>query len=175
MLTNIQFRMNLNVKESENTINQRIAKIAEDLKYYPAAFAKHINVPRQKVSNVLEGKFEPKADILISISKSFPKLNTRWLLTGEGNMWHSDIEKDQVSEISEKYIKQPKDNISESINNQISTIKNDDFMESELVLKLVSLLEKQQEDMRYALTIQHMLASKISNLGEGRSPKVQAG
>lgn len=171
----MQFIMNLNINDSENTINQRIAKIVEVLKYYPAAFAKHINMPRQKVSNVLEGKFEPKADILISISKSFPQLNTRWLLTGEGNMWDSDIEKDQVSEISEKYIKQPKESIREAINNQYSTIKNDDFMESELVLKLVNLLEKQQEDMRYALTIQHMLASKISNLGEGRNPKVHAG
>lgn len=160
MLTNKQFRMNLNIKDSEKTINQRIAKIAEELKYYPAAFAKQINVQRQKVSNVLEGKFEPKADILISISIAFPKLNTRWLLTGEGEMW---IERElQVSEPAKPYVKSTGPEGGSDIKNQLLTFNSTKSMDHELLTRLVSVIEKQQEDIS-------ALIHKIPTLGERKN------
>lgn len=74
----------------ETTINQRIEMIMEHLKMYPADFSRLINVPRQKISNVITGKFDPKTDFLNALCEFIPTINIHWVITGKGKMLLSD-------------------------------------------------------------------------------------
>lgn len=148
----------------KSTINQRIELLIEQKGKNVNSFSMHISMPRQTVERVLKGKYMPKYDILNAISNTFPLLNTRWLLTGDGEMWmdSTNMTHEPISEYSLK----DTPSISELIHNQLSTIKSDEPMDKELVSRLVSLIEKQQNDIHLSLEIQHNLVLTLSFLGE---------
>ena len=52
----------------------------------PAEFADQIGVQRSSVSHVLNGRNNPSASFIQKMIAGFPRLNTRWLLLGEGQM-----------------------------------------------------------------------------------------
>lgn len=54
-----------------------------------AEFADKIGVQRSSVSHVLNGRNNPGFSFIQKILDTFPQLNSRWLLTGNGNMYES--------------------------------------------------------------------------------------
>ena len=75
-------------------INERIQNIVNELfDGNKALFAKSINEPVTTISNVLsKRKTIPSSSILMSITNAVDGLNSRWLLTGEGDMMGSNNE-----------------------------------------------------------------------------------
>lgn len=68
-------------------MKDRIIKFIEDEKLNAAEFADTIGVQRSSVSHVLNGRNNPGFSFIQKILESYPNLNSRWLLTGEGSMY----------------------------------------------------------------------------------------
>ena len=67
-------------------MKDRINQFLQNEHLTPAEFADQIGVQRSSVSHVLNGRNNPSASFIQKMISAFPKLNTRWLLLGEGQM-----------------------------------------------------------------------------------------
>ena len=52
-----------------------------------------LDVQRSNISHILNGRNKPGAAFIEKLLVSFPDLNARWLLTGEGEMTEKEVEK----------------------------------------------------------------------------------
>jgi len=68
-------------------MKERILKLIEEEKITAAEFADRIGVQRSNVSHILNGRNNPGYTFIQKIIETFPTINSRWLLTGEGNMY----------------------------------------------------------------------------------------
>ena len=55
-----------------------------------SSFADKIGVNRSTVSHVLSGRNKPSVDFIEKMIRSFPDLNSNWLVVGDGFMRKSD-------------------------------------------------------------------------------------
>ncbi|WP_303922615.1 helix-turn-helix domain-containing protein [Draconibacterium sediminis] len=69
-----------------------------------------LDVQRSNISHILNGRNKPGASFIEKLLLEFPDLNARWLLTGEGDMFSSQVTSDnspqQKLPIVEETIKQ---------------------------------------------------------------------
>lgn len=69
------------------TINERLAALPEVLGYdSPAALAKAAGLDPNTLRKAMQGPSKPSYDTLEALLTRFPKLNSDWLLTGNGEM-----------------------------------------------------------------------------------------
>jgi transcriptional regulator with XRE-family HTH domain len=68
-------------------MKERILKLIETEKISAAEFADKIGVQRSNVSHILNGRNNPGFSFIQKILETFPSINSRWLLTGEGVMY----------------------------------------------------------------------------------------
>lgn len=69
------------------TVNQRIIKIySKYLSMRAIDFARSIGMSKQIVSGLETATTYPGYRFIEGIAKSYPEINLRWLITGEGNM-----------------------------------------------------------------------------------------
>lgn len=61
----------------------RIEEIMKKQDLSSSQFADKIGVPRSGLSHVLKGRNNPSLDYVLRILKSFPEIDSNWLLTGE--------------------------------------------------------------------------------------------
>lgn len=71
-------------------MKDRIQRIIEDKQLTPSRFADEVGLNRPAVSHILNGRNNPGLDALQHIIKRFPDINGSWLITGQGNMYHTD-------------------------------------------------------------------------------------
>jgi len=67
-------------------MNERIRKFMDAQGLSPSELADNIGVQRSNVSHVLNGRNNPSFPFIEKLLKKYPKLNAKWLLTGEGTM-----------------------------------------------------------------------------------------
>ncbi len=79
-------------------MKDRIVKFIDSEKLSAAEFADKIGVQRSNVSHVLNGRNNPGFGFIQKVLESFPSINSRWLITGEGDMY---LNKKAVSESSQ--------------------------------------------------------------------------
>ncbi|MCK5820864.1 MAG: helix-turn-helix transcriptional regulator [Bacteroidales bacterium] len=82
-------------------MKDRIRKLLLDEGLTSGAFADEIGVQRSSLSHILNGRNNPSLDFVIKTKNRFSKLNLSWLLLGEGDMYHTDI---QVNDTHKKSI-----------------------------------------------------------------------
>ena len=68
-------------------MKDRILKFIDSEKLTAAEFADKIGVQRSNVSHVLNGRNNPGFGFIQKVLESFPSINSRWLITGEGDMY----------------------------------------------------------------------------------------
>jgi transcriptional regulator with XRE-family HTH domain len=73
-------------------MKDRIVTFIENERITPAEFADQIGIQRSSLSHVLNGRNNPGFSFIQKILTTFPQINSRWLITGEGNMLNADIE-----------------------------------------------------------------------------------
>jgi transcriptional regulator with XRE-family HTH domain len=61
-----------------------------------------LDVQRSNISHILNGRNKPGAAFIEKLLLSFPDLNARWLLTGEGEMVEKKVTTEIKNEIVEK-------------------------------------------------------------------------
>jgi len=71
-------------------MRERIQKIIDAEKITAAEFADMIGVQRSNVSHVLNGRNNPGFSFIQKILETFPNVNSRWLLTGEGELYNNN-------------------------------------------------------------------------------------
>ena len=73
------------------SINDRIASFVNSKKIKKGELATLLDITPQTISNILGGKVNPSSSFLIGIATKFYDLDTRWLLTGDGEMFNDYI------------------------------------------------------------------------------------
>lgn len=68
-------------------MKERILKLIEEEKMTAAEFADRLGVQRSNVSHILNGRNNPGFSFIHKVLETFPSINSRWLLTGEGIMY----------------------------------------------------------------------------------------
>ncbi len=64
----------------------RISKILKTKNLTSAKFADEIGVQRSSVSHVLSGRNKPSLEFIQKILKTYPEIDTNWLLFGKGDI-----------------------------------------------------------------------------------------
>jgi len=62
----------------------------------PAQLANQIGVQRSGISHILSGRNKPSLDFVLKVLDAFPGLNEKWLLRGEGEMFYSHDNNDDL-------------------------------------------------------------------------------
>jgi transcriptional regulator with XRE-family HTH domain len=70
-------------------MRERIVKFIETEGLTAGEFADKIGVQRSSVSHVLNGRNNPGFSFIQKILDTYPKINSRWLLTGAGDIYDS--------------------------------------------------------------------------------------
>lgn len=70
-------------------MNERIEKLIS-LEKNLGDFAKKVGQHRSTIANLIDRGSIPSGKVLQSIIENYPKLNAKWLLIGEGEMWLDD-------------------------------------------------------------------------------------
>lgn len=70
------------------SVNKRIKKVLEDNRYSNSAFEKKNNLANGTVRKIsVEKNFNPSYKVINAFALTFPTINLRWLITGEGEMY----------------------------------------------------------------------------------------
>ena len=85
-LAMLNFRMTINKKLMENTVQERLESYLDVNKIKKIDFCSNLKVSKGYIANIRKS-IQP--DKLVSIAKYYPELNIIWLLTGNGNMVNS--------------------------------------------------------------------------------------
>ena len=86
------------------SINQRFSDLLHSKKISGLRFAEITGMNHRTVNNIENGATKyPKADFFSAIAKHFPDVNFRWLLLGEGEMYHDGERITVVREPSAEY------------------------------------------------------------------------
>lgn len=73
-----------------NTVNDRIRAIINEMNISDRAFAEKINIPQTTISNLFNRGSEPGYKILSNIINYIEFISPEWLLTGKGEMLKSE-------------------------------------------------------------------------------------
>ncbi len=71
-------------------MGKRIGQLIKDMGISKAQFAKTVGTSASRVSNITTGRNKPDSPMLEKLAKSYPEVNTRWLLTGKGTPFLKD-------------------------------------------------------------------------------------
>jgi len=81
-------------------MKERIKQFMDYMKLSAAELADQIGVQRSNVSHVMTGRNNPSSSFLEKLLLTFPELDARWLIVGEGQMLReTKNEKTKVSEV----------------------------------------------------------------------------
>jgi transcriptional regulator with XRE-family HTH domain len=102
----------------------RIIKFIESEHLTAAEFADRIGVQRSSVSHVLSGRNNPGFSFIQKILESFPAINPRWLIIGEGEIYNTNMKNTNYEPSSKNLFSETKKNIeTKDINSDISNNK----------------------------------------------------
>ena len=80
------------LQEKDRNMTDRILEILKIKNLTPAQFADQIEVQRSSISHLVSGRNKPSLEFVQKILKSFPEINSDWLLFGKGSMTESIAE-----------------------------------------------------------------------------------
>lgn len=118
------------------TVGDRIEMLCDQLDISRRKFADKIEENPSTIASIVRGS-SPSANIICSILRTFPELNERWLLMGDGLMWKDDT--NTKTEIMEE---EDSENLRQQLahkNETIIALKG----QVTALEKMVELLEKQ--------------------------------
>jgi len=73
-------------------INDRIYHLINVLNMNPTSFLDSLNVSVTVIFNIIKGRrSKPSFELIFNILSTYDKLNSEWLIKGEGSMWNDDI------------------------------------------------------------------------------------
>jgi len=132
-------------------VNTRIQKIMDLHGVSASEFADTIGVQRSNVTHVLHERNKPGILFITKILESFPEINAKWLLTGEGEM----LEKTKSLPLKQPELFQSTDELrnplSESSENCLSD-KEKNILEDNKMNKFSPLTEERASKTDYSVS-----------------------
>ena len=64
-------------------------RIKEIIKYTglnSASFAEELGIQKSSISHIVNGRNNPSVDFIMKLTNRYPEINSRWLISGEGEM-----------------------------------------------------------------------------------------
>lgn len=80
-------------------MEKRLQKIIDAEKITPARFAELLGVQRSAISHILSGRNKPSFDLIHKIITKFPRINADWLITGNGEMYRTFVQRTLFDDI----------------------------------------------------------------------------
>ena len=80
---------------------ERILEILKIRNLSPAQFADLIGVQRSGMSHLISGRNNPSLEFIQKVLKTFPEINSDWMLFGKGKMLNMEISVSQQMSIPE--------------------------------------------------------------------------
>jgi len=77
-------------------MNTRIRQFMEYKGITPSELADAIGVQRSNITHVLHGRNKPGFQFITKILETFPEINAKWLITGEGKMLESMMQQQSL-------------------------------------------------------------------------------
>lgn len=74
----------------------RLIQLIEKEKLSATSFAERIGIQRSTLSHLFSGRNKPGFEFLIKITDEFPLLNLNWLITGNGEMYLSSSDEEEL-------------------------------------------------------------------------------
>jgi transcriptional regulator with XRE-family HTH domain len=71
-------------------MKDRILKLLAEEKISASEFADKMGIQRSNVSHILNGRNNPGYSFIQKILETFPLINPRWLITGEGSIYQGE-------------------------------------------------------------------------------------
>jgi transcriptional regulator with XRE-family HTH domain len=72
-------------------MKDRLKELLAQLSISAAELADKIGVQRSSISHILNGRNLPSSQFIERLLNSYPELDARWLITGKGGIFRSDI------------------------------------------------------------------------------------
>jgi len=86
----------------------RILEILKIKNLSPAQFADLIGVQRSGISHLISGRNKPSLEFLQKLLKTFPDINSDWMLFGTGEMLKSGIQPErEINPVMEIFTQEP--------------------------------------------------------------------
>lgn len=82
-------------------MQERLNQIIEKKGLTATKFAAMIGVNASTISHILAGRNKPGFDIISNIAKAYPDISLNWLITGNGSMDDSPVEKEKKTPVQE--------------------------------------------------------------------------
>ncbi|MEE2931701.1 MAG: helix-turn-helix transcriptional regulator [Bacteroidota bacterium] len=80
-------------------MKKRLKKWMLENKLNANQFALRINVNRSTITHILSGRNNPSVDFLDKLIRSFPEINSNWLISGVGDMYIESINKPKINKV----------------------------------------------------------------------------
>lgn len=87
-------------------LSKRLDYLMKKLNLTQVQIAEIGDVTRQNISNIINNRSNPSADLMSKLLVTYPAINARWLLTGEGEMFLKKSEYSQIG--TESGVREPK-------------------------------------------------------------------
>jgi len=81
-------------------MNQRLLHFLTVEKISQSQFADSIGVARASITHIISGRNKPGFDFIVNTAKRYPMLNIEWLLTGEGKMYKTSSDTQELTDDS---------------------------------------------------------------------------
>jgi transcriptional regulator with XRE-family HTH domain len=72
-------------------MKDRLKELMEQLSVSAAELADKIGVQRSSISHILNGRNLPSSQFIERLLNSYPEVDARWLITGKGGIFRSEI------------------------------------------------------------------------------------
>ena len=115
-------------------MKERIEEILVKYKLSSSQFADIIGVQRSSISHILSGRNKPSFDFINKILLKYPEINAHWLITGQGSIENSFVQKDPAVNPNGEH----------ELFAQDSENKNDTFKKSEVIDMITSVNSKEK-------------------------------
>ena len=93
-----------------------------------------LDVQRSNISHILNGRNKPGALFIEKLLNSFPDLNARWLLTGQGNMTEDNKYNEPIQKIEKEKVAEEKQPDREKVIKAATKPKEDGSIEKVVLL-----------------------------------------
>jgi len=128
-------------------VHDRLDQLIERLGKNANSFSQELGVSNTHIYYIVKGnktlggkKNKPSFDLLQKITNAFPKVNIEWLVSGKGNMFHSEVELEEKQQIETHSNSNFGDEILSRLETEISELKERERMLLEKDMKQTEII-----------------------------------
>ncbi|RHR83001.1 helix-turn-helix domain-containing protein [Odoribacter sp. AF15-53] len=128
-------------------MQERLNQIIEKKGLTATKFAAMIGVNASTISHILAGRNKPGFDIISNIAKAYPDISLNWLITGNGSMDDSTVEKEKKTPVQEPTLF----NLDENSEKQVTPVipeKSSIISEEDDQVKMIKTLPKTSKKIK---------------------------